>query len=77
MITMQQQEQKSESKTIAKFDILQVPIVRFLLYLLIGCIFIYVGLDSFKLNVSSIEVSGAIFLTGCGFVLFGIRQIRK
>ena len=76
-MTIMQQQEKSESKTIAKFDILQVPVIRFLLYLLVGFMFIYVGLDSFKLNVSSIEVSGAIFLTGCGFVLFGIRQIRK
>lgn len=75
VITMQRQQQNSQNKTVQKFDILQVSFVRFCLYLLVGIMFLYVGLTSFKLNVSSMEVSSAITLTGIGLMLFGVKQL--
>ena len=67
-------EKERESK---KLDVLQIPFVRFLLYLLVGSMFLYVGLTTVSLQIGKLEVGAAITLTGIGLVLFGIWQLVR
>lgn len=69
---MQVQEVKER-----KSRILEIPIVRFVFYAIVGIVFLFAGVSTISLNVYSIELSIILVLMGVGAIMIGTYNLKK